>query len=99
MSHHDPDRITPWTRSQLWAEDDERNQRTQGRVLTFTLIAAWFASTVAAYPWTTSTAVHHRSVMPPLMQCHVGDHCVLAERLRLQPAAAPVVLCVTRSAR
>ncbi len=100
MSHHDPDRIAPWTRDQLWAEDDARNPHTQGHVLTFVLVATWFASTVAAYPWTTSTAAEHRPapVMPnPYMQCHLGSHCTLAERLQLRPTASPVVLCVTRS--
>jgi hypothetical protein len=99
MLQHDPDRVTPWTRAQLWAEHDARNQRIEGRLLTIGLLAAWLTSTVATYPWTSSSAARQppAATMPtPQMQCRIDHHMVVSERMQLRPAASPVVLCVMR---
>ncbi len=79
MSLDDSDRHTPWTRDQLWSENDARVQRRQGRLLISIVAATWFAGTMASYPWSLSTSPEPPAPSPSQpghgILCQVDQDC------------------------
>lgn len=96
MPPHDRE-VPSWTRGQLWSKDDARRERARDRFATAIVLVSWLAVLTVTYPWIQAgSVVRPMPVSPPSMSCHVDQHAALHERVRLWPAASPVIPCVMR---